>query len=329
MIARPLWLVLTAAAVLVCAGACGATERGTQPRGALDLDTLKPADLGSTGMLRVVATTTIVSDVVKQIGRDRIELTTLMGAGVDPHTYVAAPGDAAAIHEAHVVFANGAGLEAFLDELLGNVGGSAIIVELSDGLELRELVGEADHGETGEGHDHEEYDPHVWFDVQNVMAWTQAIELALARLDPAGAEAYAEHAAAYAAQLQALDRWVVEQIATIPAPQRRMVTSHLSFGYLAERYGLEQVGAIYPISPSAEPSARDIARLEDAIRDLGVAAVFTESTVSDRLAEQVARDTGVKVIPLYSGSLGVPGSGVESYLDLVRYDVQAIVEALR
>ncbi len=107
------------------------------------------------------------------------------------------------------------------------------------------------------------------------------------------------------------------------------MTNHPAFGYLAGRYGLEQVGAVYPVSPSAEPSAQDIAALEDAIRAFDVPAVFTESTVNPRLAAQVAEDTGIKLVPLYSGSLSEPGGGAETYLDLMRYNVEAIVEALR
>jgi ABC-type Zn uptake system ZnuABC Zn-binding protein ZnuA len=106
------------------------------------------------------------------------------------------------------------------------------------------------------------------------------------------------------------------------------VTNHPAFAYL-QRYGLEQVGAIYPVSPSAEPSAQDIAALEDTIREYGVPAVFTESTVNAKLAQQVADDTGVTLVALYSGSLGEPGSGAESYILLIQYDVTAVVAALR
>jgi ABC-type Zn uptake system ZnuABC Zn-binding protein ZnuA len=122
---------------------------------------------------------------------------------------------------------------------------------------------------------------------------------------------------------------VQEQVDSIPEANRRLVTNHPVLGYFAERYGLEQVGAVYPISPSSEPSAQDIAALEDTVRELGVPAVFTESTVSNRLAEQVAEDTGVALIPLYTGSLGAPGSGAESYVLLIRHTANAIVSGLK
>jgi ABC-type Zn uptake system ZnuABC Zn-binding protein ZnuA len=148
-------------------------------------------------------------------------------------------------------------------------------------------------------------------------------------LDPTNAAAYGVNADTYTRELEALDAWVVQQIATVPENNRKLVTNHPAFGYFASRYGLKQVGTVYPVSPAAEPSAQDIAALQDAIRGHGVPAVFAESTVNPKLAQQVAEDTGVKLVPLYSGSLGGPGSGAASYLELMRYDVTAIVEALQ
>jgi ABC-type Zn uptake system ZnuABC Zn-binding protein ZnuA len=242
---------------------------------------------------------------------------------------VPTPAGTAAIHDGHIVFANGAGLEADLEEMFESAGGDAIQIQLSQ--ELEHGLGGDGSAEAGHEHGHEEddLDPHAWFDVQNVIHWTETIEQALSALDPANAEAYRANAAAYVEELESLDAWVEEQIAAIPQANRKLVTNHPAFGYLADRYGLEQVGAIYPISPSAEPSAQDIAALQDAILEYGVPAVFTESTVNPKLAQQVAQDTGVELVALYSGSLGGPGSGAESYIALIRYDVKAIVDALR
>jgi manganese/iron transport system substrate-binding protein len=308
-------------------GACG----GTPPEGAQEQDVaqLEPVPLGSGEKLQVVATTNIVGDVVRQIGGEQIALTTLMEIGVDPHSYVPTPAGTAAIHDGDVVFANGAGLEVDLEEMFESAGGDAIRIHVSQELEHRP----GEDGPAGAGHEHgqeeEGLDPHAWFDVQNVIHWAETIEQTLSRLDPANAEAYRANAAAYVEELESLDAWVVEQVATIPQVNRKLVTNHPAFGYLAGRYGLEQVGAVYPLSPSAEPSARDIAALEDAILEYGVPAVFTESTVNPKLAQQVAQDTGVELVALYSGSLGGPGSGAESYIALIRYDVKAIVDALR
>jgi manganese/iron transport system substrate-binding protein len=281
---------------------------------------LEPLELGAGEKLKVVATTNIVGNVVGQVGGDRIELTTLMGTGVDPHSYVPTPADTASIHDAHVLFANGLGLEEFLYEMLASAGGNARQYYLSEGLESRDVEGE---------HDHEGDDPHVWFDVQNVIRWVEAIKDTLSALDPANAAIYEANAGGYRRILEELDVWIVEQVATIPEAHRKLVTNHPSFGYFAERYGLEQIGAVYPISPSSEPSAQDIAVLQDAIREYGVPAVFAESTVNPKLAEQVARDSGVQLVPLYTGSLGGPGSGAASYIELMRYDTRAIVEALK
>ncbi len=279
--------------------------------------------------LRVVATTNIVGDVVSNVGGRQIELTTLMGVGVDPHSYVPTPADTAAVHDAHVVFANGLGLEAFLDEMLKSAGGDAIQVYVSEGLALRAAAGGQTDTHEEAGHEDEGIDSHVWLDVQNVLHWVETIEQTLGTLDPANATAYKANADAYRHDLEELDARIVEQVATIPEAHRKLVTNHPAFGYFADRYGLEQVGAVYPISPSSEPSAQELAALEDTIRKYGVPAVFAESTVNAKLAEQVAQDTGIKLVPLYTGSLGGPGSGAESYIELMDYNANAIMEALK
>jgi ABC-type Zn uptake system ZnuABC Zn-binding protein ZnuA len=314
--------------VLLCAllSACGSPPEPGQPQ---DLAQLGSISLDAGEKLSIVATTNIVGDVVGQVGGDRIELTTLMSIGIDPHSYVPTPADSAAVHDAHIVFASGAGLESDLQQVFESAGGDAVRIYLSDGIQHRLTEGTLE--EEGDGHEHDEgdIDPHVWFDVSNVIHWVETIEQALCALDPANAAAYQANAASYTQELEELDAWVVEQVAAIPQANRKLVTNHPSFGYLAGRYGLEQVGAVYPFSPSAEPSARDIALLEDTIHQYGVPAVFAESTVNPKLAQQVAADTGVKLVALYSGSLGAPGSGAETYILLIRYDVVAIASALK
>jgi manganese/iron transport system substrate-binding protein len=325
------WKVLEgmvfAALVVALAGACGPAIQETLDHSVAD--TLELASLEPGEELKVVATTNIIGDVVALVGGDQIELTTLMSAGMDPHTYVPTPAHTAAVHDAHVVFANGLGLEVGLENMLESAGGDAVQVQLSSALALREAASKpTDHQEEVE-HEHEDDDPHVWFDVQNVIRWVETIERTFSALDPDNKDNFQANAEGYIQELEALDAWVEEQISTIPEANRKLVTNHPSFGHLADRYGLEQLGAVYPVSPSSEPSAQDIAALEDAILEYGVPAVFAESTVNPKLAQQVAKDTGVKLVPLYSGSLGKPGSGAESYILLIRYDVSAIVEALR
>jgi manganese/iron transport system substrate-binding protein len=318
---------------LILLSACGgAPPQATPDPGHADEHSgaqVGPIPLAPGEKLRVVATTNIVGDVVSQVGGDRIELTTLMDVGLDPHSYVPSPSDSAALHDAHLILANGAGLETGLEEMLTNAGGDALEVSLSDRLTLRQLEAGTPGQTTEEEHDHSGVDPHVWLDVSNVIQWVQTIQETLSTMDPANAAYYAANAQPYTQELEALDAWAEEQIARIPETNRKLVTNHPAFGYLAARYGLEQVGAVYPISPSSEPSAQDIAALEDTIRSYNVPAVFAESTVNNRLAEQVANDTDIKLVPLYSGSLGAAGTGAETYILMIRYDVTAIVEALQ
>ncbi len=303
--------------------ACGAEHRGFA-----DPASLEPVALEQGQTLRVMATTNIVGDVVRHVGGDRLDLTVLMGVGVDPHSYVPAPADVARVHDAHVLFINGAGLEAGIEEMLDSAGGDAVVISLAEGLELRPFAG-GEHGDEDADHDHGDMDPHVWFDVQNVMHWVETIAATLSALDPESAGVYRANAESYTATLAELDAWVARELASIPEENRLLVTNHPVFGYLAARYGLQQVGAIYPVNPSAEPSAQDIAALEDFLRQQGAPAIFSESTVNPKLAQQIANDTGIELIALYTGSLGEPGSGAETYVDLIRYDVRRIVEALK
>ncbi len=277
--------------------------------------------------LRVVATTTIVGDVVNAVGGDAIDLSTLLPAGADPHSFDPTPQDVARVAEADIVFVNGAGLEGFLKNLIENAGGAAQIVDLSENLPLLEFSGGRDHN--GEQADERGADPHVWFDVTNVMAWVETIEQELRALDPANAGAYAANSAAYRTTLEELDVWIAEQVAQIPAANRKIVTDHAVFGYFAVRYGLEQVGAVIPgYSTLAEPSARELAELEDAIRDLGVKAIFVGKTVSPNLPQRVASDTGTQLVFLYTGSLSEAGGPASTYVEMMRFNVAAIVGAL-
>jgi len=279
--------------------------------------------------LQVVATTTIVGDVVRQVGGEAVDVQVLVPAGADPHAFEPAPQDVARVAKARMVFANGAGLEGFLDRLLANAGGHGEVVRVSDGITLREL-GEGQAAEAAGAHDHEEGDPHVWTDPNNVVVWTHTIEDALARLDPKNAARYHANATAYRAKLQELDAWVRGQVARVPEAKRKLVVDHEALGYFADRYGFQQVGTVFPgFSTLAEPSAQGLVALEEAIRRHGVKAVFAGSTVNPGLARRVAADTGTALVTLYTGSLTPPGGDAATYIDLVRHNVAAIVEALR
>lgn len=303
-----------------------------------------------TGKLKVVATTSLVGDVVRQVAGDAVDLTVLLPLGVDPHSYQPTPQDAAKIAQADVVFVNGLGLEGFLDKLIENASKQARVVVVSDGIEAmeghaHEHEGE-EHAHEGEGeavahegeshagehadHDHGGVDPHVWMDPNNARVWTRNIAATLSELDAANAAAYQANAQRYDQTLQALDAWIEEQVAQIPAEARRLVVDHNSFGYFAHRYGFEVVGAVIPgFSTLSAPSAQEMAQLEDAIRALGVKAVFVSTASNPALSERVARDTGTQVVSLYTHSLTEPGGVADSYEKMMRYNVEAIVKALK
>ena len=276
------------------------------------------SSLGSASPPRVLCTTTIISDVVGQIGNDDIELSVLLPVNADPHGFEPTPKDIAQISDADIVFINGADLELGLQPFLEAAAGR--IVSLSEHLPLRRL-------ETEGGS--EWFDPHVWFDPRNVMTWSAVIAKTLGELDPANRGSYEERASEYRSELEELDSWIVEQVGKIPPSKRKLVTDHAAFGYFAARYGFEQVGTVFPgFSTLSDPSAREIADLEDKIRSLGVPVIFVGTTVNPSLAERIASDTGTKVVFLYTGSLSRPDGPAGSYIALIRYDVEAIVTAL-
>ena len=281
------------------------------------------------GKLTVVATTSIVADVVAKVGGDNIDLEILLPVGTDPHSFEPTPQDIAKVADAEVVFANGAGLEEFMQNLLESADATNKIVEVSDGIALLEHPAE-DHETGDEDHDHEMGDPHTWTDPNNVMIWVNNIEAALSKADPANAETYTANAAAYDAELSDADAWIREQIATIPEANRKIVTDHQLLGYYIEEYGLDMAGAIIPgYSSLSEPSAQELAAIEDAIRQTGVKAVFVGNTVNSNLAERVSEDTGVTLVFFYTGSLSPADGDAPTYLDYLRYNTNAFVEALK
>jgi len=270
-----------------------------------------------------VATTSIVADLVRSVGGELIELSTLLPLGADPHAFEPTPRDAATLSSAQVVFANGAGLEKFLERMLQNVGDKVPVVDCSQGLSLRKLSGAEAKGQGG-------VDPHTWNSAANAIVFVGNIERALSVLDPGNAAVYRANAQAYTSQLQDLDAWVKAQIESIAPAGRKMVTDHDTFGYYTDRYGLEIIGAVIPsASTEAAPSAQQIAALEDTIRRVGARAVFVGTTVNPALARQVASDTGTRLVPLYSDSLGPQGSGAETFVSYMRHNTSAIVGALR
>ncbi|MDP2993895.1 MAG: metal ABC transporter substrate-binding protein [Anaerolineales bacterium] len=272
------------------------------------------------GKLRVLATTSIVGNVVSQVGGDTIALTILMPVGTDPHDFQPRPQDAAALADAQIIFSNGAGLEGFLQMLLESTGATGKLVEVSAGITLLPLPGS----------DQSTGDPHTWLDPNNVIIWTQNIAAALSAADPAHAADYQANAEAYATSLRDLDTWIRSEVAQIPPQNRLLVADHAVLGYFAARYGFTQEGTITgSFSTEAAPSARELAALEDKIRQSGVRAVFVSEAVNQTLADQIAADTGIKSVWIYHATLTAPGGPAASYLEFMRYNIKAIVEALK
>jgi ABC-type Zn uptake system ZnuABC Zn-binding protein ZnuA len=313
---RRIYLLPLLAALALALGACGQAPAQT-----------------AGGRLKVVASTSIVADVVRQVSGDRIDLSTLVPIGTDAHSFAPAPQDVAMVTSARLVFVSGAGYESFLAPLLQNAGGGAEPVELSKGIALRELSAQeqvADEDHAAAGDDHSGKDPHTWTDPNNVKYWTAAISEGLGRADPANAAFYAANADAYNKQLSDLDAWIVQQLAGIPVERRLLVTDHAVFGYFADRYGLTQVGTIIPGSSSAaEASAQDLAALQDQIRSLGVKAIFVGNVSNPSLAERLAEDSGAKIVTVLTESLTPPDGPGATYIDYMRSNVSAIAGALR
>jgi ABC-type Zn uptake system ZnuABC Zn-binding protein ZnuA len=270
---------------------------------------------GST--LRVVATTTQVADFARNIGGNRVQVTSLFKPNVDAHDYEPSPADIDAIARADVVIENGAGLESWLHDTVTSSGYDGPVVDTSQGVRLRQLGGQPD--------------PHIWQNPRNAMVMAANIDRALAAADPADADMYRANLAAYTKQLQALDAEVQRQLDSLA--NKKLVTNHDAFGYYIDRYGLQFVGSIIPsFDTSAELSGRDIRDLVAKIKATGVKAVFSETSLPPKTAETIAREAGVRVVEgedaLYGDSLGPPGSDGDTYLKMVRHNTRTIVHNL-
>ena len=284
--------------------------------------------------VRVLASTTFLADIAQNVAGDRMQVDSLLPIGSDPHAYQAAPSDVAKISESKLLIINGVEYEHFIEALLENAGGERIIVEATAGLEPHPAEGHTDEAESGAGSEHEagdpQGDPHMWLDPNLVITYVENIRDGLIEVDPEGADVYRTNADAYIAQLKDLDVWIVEQVNTIPAERRLLVTNHEAMGYFAERYGFEVVDTILPsFSSEAGASAQEIVAAVEAVKSAGAPAIFLGEVENSDLANQIASETGVKVIhDLYLESL-TDGEPAATYMDMMKHNVTSIVEGLK
>ena len=231
----------------------------------------------------VVTTSTMITDWVERVGGEAIDLIGILEPGADPHVYEPIPQDSIAIEEAEIIFYNGYNLEPNLVRLMNSTSGDARRVAVGETVTPLDFVYEGQS----------EPDPHVWGDVENVVQMVTLIRDELSQLDPENADQYAENAETFIDELGQLDRWIVAQIATIPAEQRQLITTHDAFQYYTNAYGLEVAGTLIGISTKEQPSAQTVQRLAKTIRDLGVPTIFAETTINPRLINTVAEEAGV------------------------------------
>jgi zinc/manganese transport system substrate-binding protein len=294
---RVVFLLLLAVALALATAGCG------DPEG---------EDGAGGGETAAVATTTIVGDLVRSVGGDRVHVDTLVPAGADPHEHEPRPSDAVALADAELVVKSGGDLDEWLDDLIESAGGDAAELTLLDSVRR---MGD---------------DPHWWQDPRNAILAVEAIRDALAEADPDGRREYERNAAAYVRQLRTLDEEIRRCMERVPPEQRKLVTTHDSLGYFAERYGLEVIGSVIPsLSTQAQPSAKDVEALVEQIEDEGVETVFPEAAVSQRLERAISRESGAEVGgELWTDSLGGEGSGAETYLDAMRANANTLAEGM-
>jgi len=271
--------------------------------------------------LKVLASFSILGDLVKNVGGDRVEVGTVVGANGNAHVYAPSPADSRRIVAARLVVVNGLGFEGWLDRLVKASDTKAPVVVASAGVKPLQRAGEHDH-------DHGRTDPHAWQSVANVKIYAANIRDALSKVDPAGQGAYAANAAAYLAKLDALDQEVKDTVAKIPPDRRRVITSHNAFGYFQSAYGVAFI-APQGMSTEAEPSAKDLAAIIALIRREKISAVFLENVTDERLIRQVASETRAKIGgTLYSDALTEANGPAPTYIDLIRHNVRQLAAAL-
>ncbi|HZV73289.1 MAG TPA: zinc ABC transporter substrate-binding protein [Conexibacter sp.] len=297
----------------VTIAACGSSGNGSS-------SSTGAAGGGSPAPVKVVATTTQLGDLVRQIGGPAADVTQILQPNSDPHEYEPRPNDVVASADAKIVFESGSNLDRWMAKIVQQAGGTPTVVTLAD-ANVDRVAGEAS------GPHASKYDPHWWHDPKNVEAAIPVIRDALTRADPGAKATYAANAAAYLRKVQALDAGIQACFATVPPSQRKLVTNHDAFNYFAHRYGITVIGAVIPAQTTqAQPSAGDVAQLVSTIKREHVKAVFPETSVNPKLAQAIAHETGASAgYTLYGDTLGPQGSPGGSYLSMEQANADAMV----
>jgi zinc/manganese transport system substrate-binding protein len=276
--------------------------------------------------LKVVASFSILGDLVARIGGDRVAVTTLVGPDGDAHVFSPSPADAKKVADARVIVENGLGLEGWMSRLAKSAGSKAAVVIAARGVETRKM--EDDEGGGAHDHGQEITDPHAWQAVPNVKIYVGNIRDGLVAADPEGKAAYDANAARYAQDLDALDGEIRAAWAKVPPDRRRVITSHDAFGYYAAAYGVEMI-APQGVSTETEASAKDVARIIRQIKAEKIPAVFVETISDKRLVQRIAKETGAKIGgALYSDALSPQGGPAATYLDMMRSNLRELTAAL-
>jgi zinc/manganese transport system substrate-binding protein len=266
----------------------------------------------------VVASFSILGDFVKNIGGDRVNLTTLVAAGADAHVYSPTPNDAQKLLQAKIVFINGLRFESWMDRLVTSSGTNAKIITTTKGIKPLETNNHDEHG----------LDPHAWQNIANAKIYSTNIRDALIAVDPAGKATYETNTSAYIAKLDALEVETKAALAKIPASKRKIITSHDAFGYFAKSYNIEFI-APQGISTDAEASAKDVARIIRQIKSEKITAIFVENMTDPRLIQRIATETSAKSGgTIFSDSLSDDKGKASTYIDMMRHNVEQITQAL-
>jgi len=288
----------------------------------LALPSLRAPPAAGQGVPMVVASFSVLGDMVRRVAGDRVRLETLAGPEMDAHRFQPRPSELLALREAVLVVRNGLGFDGFVDRMLRSAGWRGRVVTATEGIAARSMAGHA-HGRGAVP------DPHAWQDLRLGVHYVRRIAEGLAAADPADAAAHVASAETYVTRLEELDAWVRAQVATVPEARRKVVTSHDAFGYLGAAYGITFL-APQGVSTEAEPSAAQVARLIRQVRAEGITAVFLENMASPVALERLAQEAGVRVRGrLYADALSAPEGPAPSYEAMFRHNIGLLVPAMR